>query len=175
MSQVINVYLSSRGTDKKHDAFRSALDILKELLLKYQRTHSITIAGDFNASFHRQYKETQDELFKNFCKDNQIVLPSNYSIDHTYHQGDSKSQIDYILTKPRENDNESTEYMHVKILSEGHNTSDHYPVSADFSVRLQTTQTQHSGDIVTKINWEKVDKANYEQNLKDELKHKKNI
>ncbi|VDI32110.1 Hypothetical predicted protein [Mytilus galloprovincialis] len=96
---LINVYLPSRGTDKGHDAYRAALDILKELLLKYQRTHSIIIAGDFNASFHRQYKDTQDELFKNFCKENQIELPSNYPIDHTYHQGDSKSQIDYILTK----------------------------------------------------------------------------
>ncbi|VDI36139.1 Hypothetical predicted protein [Mytilus galloprovincialis] len=121
----------------------------------------------------RQYKDTQDELFKNFCKDNQIVLPSNYPIDHTYHQGDSKSQIDYILTKPRENDDESTEYMQVKILREGHNTSDHYPVSAEFYVRLQTTQKQQSGDIVTKINWEKVDKTSYEQNLKEELKDRK--
>ncbi|VDI29632.1 Hypothetical predicted protein [Mytilus galloprovincialis] len=122
---LINVYLPSRGTDKGHDAYRAALDILKELLLKYQRTHSIIIAGDFNASFHRQYKDTQDELFKNFCKENQIELPSNYPIDHTYHQGDSKSQIDYILTKSRENDDESTEYMQVKIRK-GHNTSDHY-------------------------------------------------
>lgn len=108
------------------------MDILKELLLKYQRTHSIIIAGDFNASFHRQYKDTQDELFKNFCKDNQTVLPSNYPIDHTSHQGDSKSQIDYIRTKPRENDDESTEYMQVKILREGHNTSDHYPSLLNF-------------------------------------------
>ncbi|CAG2217043.1 unnamed protein product [Mytilus edulis] len=115
----------------------------------------------------------QDELFKNFCKENQIVLPSNYPIDHTYHQGDSKSQIDYILTKSRENDDESTEYMQVKILREGHNTSDHYPVSAEFSVRLQTAQKQLNGDIVTKINWEKVDKTSYEQNLKEELKDRK--
>ena len=85
---LINVYLPSRGTDKGHDAYRAALDILKELLLKYQITHSIIIAGDFNASFHRHYKDSQDELFKNFCTDNQIVLPSNYPIDHTYHQGD---------------------------------------------------------------------------------------
>ncbi|CAG2242590.1 unnamed protein product [Mytilus edulis] len=131
---LINVYLPSRGTDKGHVAFRAALDILKELLLKYQRTHSIIIAGDFNASFHRQYKYTQDELFINFCKDNQIVVTSNCPIDHTYHQGDSKSQIDFILTKPREKDDESTEYMQMKILREGHNTSDHYPVSAEFSV-----------------------------------------
>ncbi|VDI68531.1 Hypothetical predicted protein [Mytilus galloprovincialis] len=130
--------------------YRAALDILKELLLKYQRTHSIIIAGDFNASFHRQYKDTQDELFKNFCKENQIELPSNYPIDHTYHQGDSKSQIDYILTKSRENDDESTEYM-----------------------QITDAQKQLNGDIVTKINWEKVDKTSYEQNLKEELKDRK--
>ncbi|VDI32111.1 Hypothetical predicted protein [Mytilus galloprovincialis] len=63
--------------------------------------------------------------------------------------------------------------MQVKILREGHNTSDHYPVSAEFSVRLRTAQKQLNGDIVTKINWEKVDKTSYEQNLKEELKDRK--
>ncbi|VDI31262.1 Hypothetical predicted protein [Mytilus galloprovincialis] len=63
--------------------------------------------------------------------------------------------------------------MQVKILREGHNTSDHYPVSAEFSVRLQTAQKQLNGDIVTKINWGKVDKTSYEQNLKEELKDRK--
>ncbi|VDI08266.1 Hypothetical predicted protein [Mytilus galloprovincialis] len=56
---------------------------------------------------------------------------------------------------------------------EGHNTSDHYPVSAEFSVRLQTAQKQLNGDIVTKINWEIVDKTSYEQILKEELKDRK--
>ncbi|CAG2239967.1 unnamed protein product [Mytilus edulis] len=84
---------------KVSDAYRAALGILKELLLKYQRTHSIIIAGDFNASFNRQYKDTQDELFKNFCKENQIELPSNYPIDHTYHQKGQGSIFDLLKLK----------------------------------------------------------------------------
>ncbi|CAG2197511.1 unnamed protein product [Mytilus edulis] len=54
---LINVYLPSRGTDSGHDAYRAALDTLKEIILKYQDTHSIMIAGDFNASFIRHYKD----------------------------------------------------------------------------------------------------------------------
>ncbi|VDI34484.1 Hypothetical predicted protein [Mytilus galloprovincialis] len=68
---LINVYLPSRGTDSGHDAYRAALDTLKEIILKYQETHSIIIAGDFNASFIRHYKDSQDELSKQFCKENE--------------------------------------------------------------------------------------------------------
>ncbi|VDI54908.1 Hypothetical predicted protein [Mytilus galloprovincialis] len=65
---LINVYHPSRGTDSGHDAYRAALDNLKEIILKYQDTHSIMIAGDFNASFIIHYKDPQDELLNNFVK-----------------------------------------------------------------------------------------------------------
>ncbi|VDH91245.1 Hypothetical predicted protein [Mytilus galloprovincialis] len=65
---LINVYLPSRGTDSGHDAYRAALYTLKEIILKHQETHSIITAGDFNASFIKHYKDSQDELFKQFVK-----------------------------------------------------------------------------------------------------------
>ncbi|CAG2248365.1 unnamed protein product [Mytilus edulis] len=139
---LINVYLPSRGTDSGHDAYRAALDTLKEIILKYQETHSIIIAGDFNASFIRHYKDSQDELFKQFCKENGIELPAKYPTDHTYFQGTSRSQIDYILVKFIENNMRLKELIQVKILREGHNTSDHYPVSADLCIELSASQKQ---------------------------------
>ncbi|CAC5374919.1 unnamed protein product [Mytilus coruscus] len=45
---LINVYVPSRGTDKGYNSYRATLDTLTEMILKYQRTHTIVIAGDFN-------------------------------------------------------------------------------------------------------------------------------
>jgi len=96
---LINVYLPSRGSDQGHNLYRAALDTLREMMFKYQSTDTIIIAGDFNASFIRHYKDTQNNLFKNFCQEMQLRLPHDYPTTHTYHQGDMTSQIDYILLK----------------------------------------------------------------------------
>jgi hypothetical protein len=37
------------------------------------------------------------------------------------------SQIDYILLKELENNSRSDDLLHVQILREGNNTSDHFP------------------------------------------------
>ncbi|CAG2242064.1 unnamed protein product [Mytilus edulis] len=103
-------------TDSGHDAYRAALDTLKEIILKYQHTHSIMIAGDFNASFIRHYKDPQDELFKQFCKENGLELPAKYPTDHTYFQGTSRSQIDYILAKFVESNLRFQDLIQVEIL-----------------------------------------------------------
>ena len=58
----------------------------------------------------------------------QLKLPHDYPITHTYHQGNMTSQIDYILLKELENNSRSEDLLHVQILREGNNTSDHFPV-----------------------------------------------
>ncbi|CAG2225453.1 unnamed protein product [Mytilus edulis] len=151
---LINVYLPSRGTDSGHDAYRAALDTLKEIILKH-------------------YKDPQDELFKQFCKENGLELPAKYPTDHTYFQGTSRSQIDYILIKVNENNMRLKELIQVKILREGHNTSDHYPVSADLCIELSASQKQQKEVVRTKINWEKVNKDNYALKVQEVLKDRK--
>ncbi|CAG2251363.1 unnamed protein product [Mytilus edulis] len=161
------------GTDSGHDAYRTALDTLKEIILKYQETHSIIIAGDFNASFIRHYKDSQDELFKQFCKENGMELPVKYPTDHTYFQGTSRSQIDYILVKFIENNMRLKDLIQVKILCEGHNTSDHSPVSADLCIELSASQKQYRENIRTKINIEKENKDNNALKVQEVLKDRK--
>ncbi|CAC5384185.1 unnamed protein product [Mytilus coruscus] len=152
---LVNVYLPSRGTDKGHDTDRASLDTLKEIILKYQETHSIVIAGDCNASFIRHYKDSQDELFKQFCKEKQIELPVQYPTGHTYFQGEYRSQIDYILVKSIENDKRLRELIQVKILSVGltRNCTEKIPVP--------------------KSTGEKINKDNYALKVQEELKDRK--
>ncbi|CAC5366790.1 unnamed protein product [Mytilus coruscus] len=149
---LINVYLPSRDTDKGHDTDRASLDTLKEIILKYQENHSITLQ---------------------FCKENQIELLVKNPTDHTYFQGEPTSQIDYILVKSIENDKILRELIQVKILSVGHNTSEHCPVSADLCIELRTNQKQYRENTSTKVNWEKVNKDNYALKVQEERKDRK--
>ncbi|CAC5397044.1 unnamed protein product [Mytilus coruscus] len=87
--------------------------------------------------------------------------------------GTSRSQIDYILVKFVENDIRLKELIQVKILREGHNTSDHYLVSADLCIELRASQKQYRENIRTKINWEKVNKDNYALKVQEVLKDRK--
>ncbi|CAG2247840.1 unnamed protein product [Mytilus edulis] len=107
---LINVYLPSRGTDSGHDAYRAALDTLKEIILKYQETHSIITAGDFNASFIKHYKDSQDELFKQFVK----RMEWNFQLDskrivrsiQRQQSADKRNQLHEEIMKASDRDNE---------------------------------------------------------------------
>jgi endonuclease/exonuclease/phosphatase (EEP) superfamily protein YafD len=79
-----NVYLPPRGSDQGHNLYRAALATLREMIFKYQSTYTIIIAGDFNASFIRHYKDTRDDLFKSFGQEMQLKLPHDYPTTHTY-------------------------------------------------------------------------------------------
>jgi hypothetical protein len=67
---------------------------------KYEETYNILLCGDMNASLHRDDRR-RDRIFKKFTVESNLILPTNYPIDFTFHHhnGKSKSQIDYILFK----------------------------------------------------------------------------
>lgn len=105
------------------------METLREIIWKYENTHTIIVAGDFNASFVRQYKYPQDDLFKSFCIDMGLTKPANYPALHTYHQGQTSSQIDYILVKKNEDTCVPNIVQLVKVRDDPRNTSDHFPVT----------------------------------------------
>jgi exonuclease III len=94
---LVNIYLPARGTTTGQELYRSALDTIRDSIWKYENTHTIIVAGDFNAFFVRHYKDPHDDLFKSFCIDMGLTKPANYPTLHTYHQGQTSSQIDYIF------------------------------------------------------------------------------
>jgi len=40
---LINVYLPSRGSDQGHILYRAGLDTLREMMFKYQSTHTVMV------------------------------------------------------------------------------------------------------------------------------------
>ena len=89
---LVNVYLPARGIATGQELYWSALYTLREIIWKNEDTHTIIVAGDFNAFFVRQYKDPQDDLFKSFCIDMGLTKPANYPTLHTYHQGQTSSK-----------------------------------------------------------------------------------
>jgi hypothetical protein len=76
------------------------MDQLNEVIQKYEETYDILLCGDMNASLHRDDRR-RDHIFKKFTVESNLILPTNYPIDFTFHHhnGKGKSQIDYILFK----------------------------------------------------------------------------
>jgi hypothetical protein len=80
--------------------YRDMMDQLNEVIQKYEETYDILLCGDMNASLHRDDRR-RDRIFKKFTVESNLILPTNYPIDFTFHHhnGKGKSQIDYILFK----------------------------------------------------------------------------
>jgi exonuclease III len=76
--------------------YRDMMDQLNEVIQKYEETYDILLCGDMNASLHRDDRR-RDRIFKKFTVESNLILPTNYPIDFTFHHhnGKSKSQIDY--------------------------------------------------------------------------------
>jgi hypothetical protein len=80
--------------------YRDMMDQLNEVIQKYEETYDILLCGDMNASIHRDDRR-RNRIFKKFTVESNLILPTNYPIDFTFHHhnGKGKSQIDYILFK----------------------------------------------------------------------------
>ena len=56
-----------------------------------------------------------------------------------------------------ENNSRSDDLLHVQILREGNNTSDHFPVIADLYTTLKLYQKCQKSNVLSTIKWEKVE------------------
>ncbi|CAC5420983.1 unnamed protein product [Mytilus coruscus] len=85
------------------DEYSDCLDILFNIIFKFSDTHKIVIAGDFNAPLlaSRSYNK-HDEQFKKFILDLQLKYTIEKQSTFIHHNGNSQSQIDYILSTPSE-------------------------------------------------------------------------
>ena len=98
-----------------------------------------------------------------------LTKPANYPTLHTYHQGQTSSQIDYILVKKNEDTCVPNIIQLVKVRDDPQNTSDHFPVTTTlYACPMKKTATCNNIPKL-KIDWDKVDKEEYKKNVKVEL------
>ncbi|CAC5387511.1 unnamed protein product [Mytilus coruscus] len=144
------------------DEYSDCLDILFNIIFKFSDTHKIVIAGDFNATLlaSRSYNK-HDEQFKKFILDLQLKYTIEKQSTFIHHNGNSQSQIDYILSTP----SEILDQYKIHEMDPV-NTSSHTCVSANIKINLQRESTipPKSGKIIKK-QWLNVDTQAYQHEL----------
>ena len=164
---IINVYMPTRGTGESEMEFDGCLAELEEITAKYGTWTNMIIAGDMNASLHRQKVLRRDQHFQNFVTRCGYKLANNYPESPTFeHHNGSKSQIDYILAIVPQ------KIIKVEISKrEPLNTSTHNSISATILADLQTASSTTEGKAVGKIKWDKIDKDDYSERVTRKLQN----
>ena len=164
---IINVYMPTRGTGDSEMEFDGCLAELEEITAKYGNWTNMSIAGDMNASLHRQKVLRRDQHFQNVVTRCGYKLANNYPESPTFeHHNGSKSQIDYILAIVPQ------KIIKVEISKrEPLNTSTHKAISATILADLQTASSTTEGKAVGKIKWDKIDKDDYSERVTRKLQN----
>ena len=121
---IICVYMPANGSRDHHIEYHECVDELREIVLKYERTHNIIIGGDINEDLNKsKANNTRKAYLTEFIKDFNLVY-ENSGYTFTNSRGVECSEIDYFLHKiPLEKIVKTKSILH--IIS---NTSDHHPI-----------------------------------------------
>ena len=170
---LINAYMPCRGTHT-HDTYDEITDKIKEITAKYRGSHHIIITGDMNASLSREPANSKDKKFRNFCKENAIIMPEVHEKGDTFqhHNGSSSAQLDYFLC------GKETEHLILNIVIydryDAINTSDHKPATCTILTRDRQQIKSEDKPINSKPNWEKCDIQKYKEELSRNLQTEQN-
>ena len=167
---IVNVYMPSDIKEGDYE-YRDMMDQLNEVIQKYEETYDILLCGDMNASLHRDDRR-RDRIFKKFTVESNLILPTNYPIDFTFHHhnGKGKSQIDYILFKGKTlNLQPSVSIMPFDAI----NTSDHTLIKVEITTQISKLAPK-SAKIYTKPAWDKCNSDEYKKIIQTEIRKQKN-
>jgi hypothetical protein len=131
---MINAYMPCRGRKNTAHQYSESLDIIREMVSKYSKSHTIILGGDFNASLHREPPNNIDKMLRDCCSEADLTTPGNYPVKPTFYHHDNKSssQIDYLFTLK---DQIKDGIRAIKIW--GHqnlNTSDHILITGTINI-----------------------------------------
>ncbi|CAG2247185.1 unnamed protein product [Mytilus edulis] len=164
---IISVYLPSRSNNYSRDDYLSVLDELIEIVTKYRDSANILIGGDMNASIFRNHPRDND--FKNFLRNNNLRIPDNCVECSTFYHFNNRdeSQIDYFIQ------NFDIINTYCTYSRESANTSTHDPIMV--SVLIKTSDKPNAipkSKHLQRINWNKIDKCEYQRLLELNLQSK---
>ena len=170
---LVNVYLPTCGTADYEEAFGECMDMLHEIILKYNSSHAVIIGGDFNSSIHRGSSLRRDRLLMEFVSEHRLNVGVDCPVGDTFFHAsnDSSSQIDYFLIAGSPSCSPSGKIT----IADQHylNTSDHTHLelclkmtSSSLLLSEAPTQDPSRG---TKIRWEKCDTDLYKEIVQESL------
>ncbi|CAG2233225.1 unnamed protein product [Mytilus edulis] len=99
---IINAYMPTCNTDSQFE-YTECLDIIYDIIQKYQETHKVILCGDLNGTLLSTRSNKHDKMLKNFVAE--MGLSTGQDIcekAHIFHHAwSSSSQIDYILVQDK--------------------------------------------------------------------------
>jgi hypothetical protein len=113
----------------------------------------------------------EEKMLENMHKDFNLILPTNYPIDFTFHHhnGKGKSQIDYILFKGKTLNLQPS----VPIIPfDAINTSDHTLIKVEITTQISKLAPK-SAKIYTKPAWDKCNSDEYKKIIQTEIRKQK--
>ncbi|CAG2255546.1 unnamed protein product [Mytilus edulis] len=99
---IINAYMPTCNTDSQFE-YTECLDIIYDIIQKYQETHKVILCGDLNGTLLSTRSNKHDKMLKNFVAEMGLSTGQDICEKHTFfhHAWSSSSQIDYILVKTK--------------------------------------------------------------------------
>ena len=177
---IVNSYMPSGKSAEALDIFRECLDVVHELILKYELTHDIFLAGDINVD-HVNRAGKKEELFKKLIKEHRLTdLGRDIQGEHTYINDNlgHASHLDHMLVKTRQ----STQWAKCQIIPEADprnatNVSTHFPITTKLklsnSASAPKPPLRSSKKAITKYFWEECDTELYKSTLDESLQSMK--
>lgn len=164
---IVNVYMPSAATPGEEE-YLDTLAEVREIIDKFSTTHTLIACGDWNASLHRDSRR-RDVIFTNFVK-NHLNTPSGYPVKDTFfhHNGNSSSQIDYILTSGHTAPKDIRIHIHDM---DPINTSDHSATTAVIKLGDLTRRKPVCPIKLVKPKWSKCDIPIFQQTIEDHIGH----
>ena len=140
----INVYLPTNKNDSEY-RYRECLDVLHDIIRRYEPTHKILLCGDLNGTLLPTRNNKHDVILKDFVQEHFLSTGLHYSGEPTFFHfnGVVTSQIDYILS------NDPDLYISYSILQKDpRNISSH--VSVQVKIRLPVKVSSNTDSSVSK-------------------------
>ena len=168
---LINTYLPTNKKDSEYN-YSECLDILHDILHRYEQSHHIILCGDLNGTLLPTRNNKHDLLLKEFVNEHSLSNKGHSSVKPTFYHfnGTATSQIDYILT----NKPEMFETYSI-IDRESCNVSSHVPVQVRLNidnVKIQEEKcdpNKKGNQTKQTLIWNKIDLDKYLSEIKDNL------
>ena len=163
---IISVYMPT-DEDINFIPYGDVLDEISSIISSYDNFEFI-IGGDFNVDYKRTASKNLD-LFKCFIREEQLTCVTLPIADNNYTRIDTlnnKSFIDHFLVSHNINN------CRVSVAHDGHNLSDHEPISLSTEYDLNFVNQKY--DVKYVNNWNMAtenDILNYKRSLDQQMQH----
>ncbi|CAC5361724.1 unnamed protein product [Mytilus coruscus] len=164
---LINTYMPTHNSDSLSE-YTECLDIIYDIIQKYENTHKIVLAGDLNGTLQTSRTNKHDKMLRNFAKNMNLTTGVELVYTHTFfhHAGNSSSQIDNILVLDENLVDDYT--IEEKSCA---NTSAHTIVKMEIACQMTKIRksNQQNNKSKYKMQWDQIDKKSYNSILQNSI------